>query len=243
MGSDAEWEKWGRQDPYFGVITDERYRNANLDHDSYESFFQTGEQHVEALCERFSQSFVGQFNPKTVLDYGCGTGRLSVALAKRFEHVTGVDVAPSMIDEALATRDSIGLDNLEFRVCQGDFKDADDQYDLVNTYIVMQHIPRRRGMIVVANLLESVAPGGFIALHLTFGNETRTIKPLSAGLRLARNIRRKIQPDPEMLMTAYDLNGVMELLLRSGFVDLFCELTNQAGSYGINILAKRNAQV
>jgi SAM-dependent methyltransferase len=242
MGSDTEWEKWGRQDPYFGVLTDERFRTVNLDDDSFESFFLTGEQHVDALCNKFSRSFAEQFNPRNVLDYGCGTGRLSVAFAKRFEHVTGVDVAASMIDEARTNRESSGLDNLEFRVCRGDFGDADDQYDLVNSYIVMQHIPRRRGMTVVGNLLQSVAPGGFIALHLTFGNKTRTNKPLGLALRLARSVRRKIQPDPEMLMTAYDLNDVMELLLRSGFVELICELTDQAGSYGINIMARRDAQ-
>lgn len=30
MTSDADWKKWGATDPYFGVITHEKFRGKNL---------------------------------------------------------------------------------------------------------------------------------------------------------------------------------------------------------------------
>lgn len=62
--------------------------------------------------------FVMRFHPATVLDAGCGTGRVAHELARRGVDVVGVDTDPSMIDTArrLASRlewvvaDLVGLD-------------------------------------------------------------------------------------------------------------------------------------
>lgn len=43
---------------------------------------------------------VGSFHPRTVLDAGCGTGRVAIELARRGVDVVGVDVDRSMLDVA-----------------------------------------------------------------------------------------------------------------------------------------------
>jgi SAM-dependent methyltransferase len=45
-------------------------------------------------------AFVLAYEPRAVLDAGCGTGRVAIELARRGIAVTGVDVDPSMIDTA-----------------------------------------------------------------------------------------------------------------------------------------------
>ncbi len=45
---------------------------------------------------------VETLNPRTVLDAGCGTGRVAVELARRGIAVTGVDVDAGMLDKARA---------------------------------------------------------------------------------------------------------------------------------------------
>jgi 2-polyprenyl-3-methyl-5-hydroxy-6-metoxy-1,4-benzoquinol methylase len=45
-------------------------------------------------------TFVWSFEPATVLDAGCGTGRVAIELARRGARTLGVDVDSSMIDEA-----------------------------------------------------------------------------------------------------------------------------------------------
>ncbi|WP_030266137.1 class I SAM-dependent methyltransferase [Streptomyces sp. NRRL B-24484] len=48
--------------------------------------------------------------PSHVLDLGCGTGSLSLLLARQGHHVTGVDLAPAMIDRARAKLAAAGLE-------------------------------------------------------------------------------------------------------------------------------------
>ena len=45
---------------------------------------------------------VESLNPRTVLDAGCGTGRVAIELARRGIEVTGVDVDAGMLDKARA---------------------------------------------------------------------------------------------------------------------------------------------
>ncbi len=44
--------------------------------------------------------FVGTFGPRSVLDGGCGTGRVAIELARRGLDVTGTDLDPDMISLA-----------------------------------------------------------------------------------------------------------------------------------------------
>ena len=49
MGSDIEWEKWGRLEPYYGVITAEKYFRANLTQATKQEFFDSGKVHIEHI--------------------------------------------------------------------------------------------------------------------------------------------------------------------------------------------------
>jgi 2-polyprenyl-3-methyl-5-hydroxy-6-metoxy-1,4-benzoquinol methylase len=47
--------------------------------------------------------------PAKILDIGCGTGSLSLVLAKLGQQVTGIDLSPKMIAQARAKADKAGL--------------------------------------------------------------------------------------------------------------------------------------
>ncbi|MFG6195769.1 class I SAM-dependent methyltransferase [Nonomuraea sp. JJY05] len=70
-------------------------------------------------------------HPADVLDVGCGTGSLSLLLAAAGHRVTGVDVAPRMIEQARAKLSSAGLAG---RFLVGDAAappTGDDRFDVV----------------------------------------------------------------------------------------------------------------
>jgi 2-polyprenyl-3-methyl-5-hydroxy-6-metoxy-1,4-benzoquinol methylase len=99
---DRSWEQYGKQDPYFGVCTDLKYKKGNLNEESLHDFFTTGEDHIEEVLSKLKNYFpsadINSF--KQVLDFGCGTGRLLIPLAHRFQNVTGIDISPGMLAEA-----------------------------------------------------------------------------------------------------------------------------------------------
>jgi SAM-dependent methyltransferase len=74
------------------------------------------------------------------LEIGCGLGRLCLALAPRFDHVTGVDISSEMIARA---GELVTDHNVTFMVGDGDSLDAipDASVDLVLSFTVFQHIP------------------------------------------------------------------------------------------------------
>src|SRR3984893_8684979 len=101
-------EEFIRREPYFTIVTDPRYLSANRTPEAEQEFFRSGERDVAEIYDIARQRVVVNFAPRRVLEYGCGIGRLAVALAGRAEQVTAVDVSPAML--AAARR----ADNIEY---------------------------------------------------------------------------------------------------------------------------------
>ena len=109
-------------------------------------------------------AFVMGFAPTTVLDAGCGTGRVAIELAARGVDAVGFDLDPSMLDTA--RRKAPGL-----RWEQGDAATIDligdgPGYDVVLLAgNVMIFVERGSEADVLANMARHLAPGG----HLVAG--------------------------------------------------------------------------
>jgi len=169
MSTDAEWEKWGQQDPYFGVITWDKFRADKLDDAARAEFFSFGQRHVENVLTSCRKYIDPQFTPTRVLDFGCGVGRLVVPFAAIAAEVVGVDVSPSMLAEARRNCDERGLANVVLELSDDQLSRVQGDFDLVHTVIVLQHIEPVRGRQIFKRLVELVRPGGIGALHLTYG--------------------------------------------------------------------------
>ncbi len=80
---------------------------------SWDALLQSGR---EDLARALSLTDMKTGQDRTVLEIGCGVGRLSTALADHFGRVIGVDVAPTLIEEA---RRRNTHENVSFEVCDG----------------------------------------------------------------------------------------------------------------------------
>ena len=90
------WDAFGRIDPLWAILTDPNRRGNRWDK---VEFFATGREEIAAhLAHAASLGVPGR--RRRALDFGCGAGRLTQALAAHFDEAIGVDVAPSMIDLA-----------------------------------------------------------------------------------------------------------------------------------------------
>ena len=173
MSTDREWVKWGERDPYFAVITNPKFRSDSITDEARQEFFQSGHNHVRyvlAMCRKYVKT---EFAPRSVLDFGCGVGRVVVPFAgeQGVDCAVGVDVSPAMLEEARRNASAAGIEGAVFKLSDDTLSQVDGQFDLVHSFIVFQHIDIVRGRRLFARLLELIAPGGVGALHVLYGKD------------------------------------------------------------------------
>lgn len=123
----------------------------------------------------------------SVLELGCGTGRLSFALAERGHTVLGVDIAPAMLAQAIAKRaelDPAVARRVEFK--RGDMTALDlrQTFDaVICPYFTLAHVPR--GMAwknTFATSARHLKSGGVAAFHLPLLEVMRQPGPANPDL-------------------------------------------------------------
>lgn len=183
----------------WAILSDPTQRGNKWDRDA---FFATGEEHVaEALAH--VESVGAPVRGGRALDFGCGVGRLTQALADRFERVDGVDIAPSMIDQA--NQYNAHGDTVRYHLNDGDDLSLfdDGSFDFVCSLIVLQHIENRYKARYLGEFVRILKLGG-VALFTIPSHAART----PAGLVYA------VIPNPVLNLyrkKRYGYSGVMEL--------------------------------
>ena len=106
-------------------------------------FLESGEKEVSELVDPFLARTGLDDGEKTILEIGCGVGRMSVAFSKRFRRVEAADISAEMIAQARERQQRLHIENVQFQVVSGqDLKPyADESLDFCFSYIVFQHIP------------------------------------------------------------------------------------------------------
>lgn len=219
--TDRAWEAFGRHQPYYGVVSHDRYRKENLTAGERRSFFRTGEEHVEFIFDTIATKVTSDFRPRRAIDFGCGVGRCTIPLASRCESVVGLDVSPSMLAEAGKNCEQRRLKNVEFLA--GDaLEKLSGEFDLIHSYIVFQHIPSKRGFAIVEALLDRLAANGVGVLQFLYAREiTFAVKMLgrlrrhASVINMAANLLlRKPVREPLMEKNCYDMSRLLALLHR-----------------------------
>jgi 2-polyprenyl-6-hydroxyphenyl methylase/3-demethylubiquinone-9 3-methyltransferase len=94
------------------------------------------------------------------LDVGCGGGLLCEALSHRDARVTGIDLAPGMVEVARLHAAEEGLE-IDYRVAAAEALAAGaEQFDVITCMEMLEHVPRPQQML--ATLAALVRPGGSV---------------------------------------------------------------------------------
>jgi ubiquinone/menaquinone biosynthesis C-methylase UbiE len=127
-------------DPLWAVLTDPKGRYGKWD---VNEFFSTGEKAVAAVLAT-AEEFGLPKRREMALDFGCGVGRLTRGMARYFTHCHGIDISESMIAKAKELNHA--FPNCQFSVNFADHLRVfpDNQFDFVNSFIVLQHLPTQR---------------------------------------------------------------------------------------------------
>jgi len=248
LSTDRVWKRYGDQNPYYGVLTDPRYLADRMTDESRAAFFSTGDAHVVQLLDLIFRVVNPEFVVNRVLDFGCGVGRLAIPFARHAQGVDGMDISASMLKEARVNAAHFDVDNVAFLESDDELTEATGLYSLVHSYVVLQHVPLRRGMRLLGQLIDRIEPGGVGAFHVTYGSE------LSRGSRAFRRIRLLFPPlhwavnivrgrplrTPMMQMNLYDLGNVVRAVQTRGEVNaIHVQLTEHSGFLGAFIFFQR----
>jgi ubiquinone/menaquinone biosynthesis C-methylase UbiE len=162
----SEWDERARENARHYVATGKVEWND-------EEYFESGRENVrrEILTDMTNICQGKDPGQMTVLEIGCGSGRITRALSELFGQVYAVDISGEMIRQA---RESL-RDRPNAHVFQNNGSDlsvlndalGDIQVDFAFSYIVFQHIPSRE---VIAGYVQEVhrllRPGGLFKFQV-----------------------------------------------------------------------------
>ena len=229
MGTDADWDKWGEIDAYFGVLSSDEYRSENLNEESKAAFFRSGAEHIDRTLAIVREHLDTDYQPTASLDFGCGVGRLVIPLAGLSRTVVGVDVSDHMLAESAANCRKKKIENVSFVKSDDGLTKLSGKFDLIHSCLVLQHIPTKKGMQLLQELLQHLEPGGVVAIQFYYRCDApklvRALVKLRYKFTIFNAIRNLLRGrplrEPAMQLHTYDIDAVITLLKGLGVRSIY----------------------
>lgn len=156
----AQWQFLGETEPYWSVITHENYLVDTFDR-GREAFYASGEAEASMLDHALERHGIDLHTEWRCLELGCGVGRVTAALAKRYREVIGVDISAPHLELARNELQSQGISNVQYEHLSAlDQVSAFGPIDLFYSKIVLQHNTPPVMSILLKHLLGSLNSGG-----------------------------------------------------------------------------------
>jgi ubiquinone/menaquinone biosynthesis C-methylase UbiE len=159
----SNWEAWGRTDPLFAILTN----NPEKRHGGWDlgEFFATGRKQVDEQMS-LVRGLAGAPNGGRMLDFGCGVGRLTQAFCRHFDECDGVDVAGSMIEQAVRLNRYGDRCRYHVNASQDLRLFPENTFDFVYTSAVLQHMAPIYAKSYIREFLRVLKPEGMASFEL-----------------------------------------------------------------------------
>jgi SAM-dependent methyltransferase len=156
------WQTLAQDDPMWAILSDPEKRGRKWNRNE---FFETGTREIRALFQTLEKHDI-RYATRAALDFGCGLGRLTQALAPYFETAYGVDISAEMIQRA-AEMNAYG------NRCRYVLNTAEDlrqfsnaQFSFIYSMIVLQHIPPPLSESYLREFFRVLEPNGLLIFQL-----------------------------------------------------------------------------
>jgi len=177
------WEIFGKTDALWSVLTAPGKEGNKWKPDE---FFETGRKEIDDTLAYLS-SLGFSVNRGNALDFGCGVGRLTQAMAEHFQRVCGVDISEAMIEKAESF-------NRFGDVCRYCINTEDnlpafnnEEFDFVYSNIVLQHMKPVYSKKYIVEFGRVLKKGGLLVFQLPSGRKRQS--------GFFRNLLRRIAPE------------------------------------------------
>lgn len=138
-------------------------------------FRESGLRDYERLIQNddLIKKYLGSFENRTVLEIGCGTGRMTEFMAGAFKKVYAVDISEKMLEAG--SKRLKHLDNIEWIETDGKRLPIHVQPDLIFSYIVLQHCPLGIIKTILEDAANTITEDGLVKVQVR-GQEIRQDK-------------------------------------------------------------------
>jgi SAM-dependent methyltransferase len=220
---DPRWEAFAAREPYFAILTAPQFLREQLTPDSEREFFDSGEALVDYMFRLVEQRLAPDFAPTSILEYGCGVGRLAFPFARRAARrggtVVAVDRSPVMLSLARREAERRGIANITFAT-PSEFRAASRTFDFACCYLVLQRMKEEQGLTVLRDVIARLAPGGIAVFLIPYRS---TVGPAVQALRWVRQrapfanrlinrLRGRRGADPFLSSHTYDLSRLVNVV-------------------------------
>jgi 2-polyprenyl-3-methyl-5-hydroxy-6-metoxy-1,4-benzoquinol methylase len=160
------WEHLGFTEPYWSVLTQPQYTVERFSQNS-DQFYESGGPLFRTFLATLKRNGYNPTDLHTCLEVGCGVGRMTGYLAETFSKVIAADVSGQHLVMAKNYLTSQNISNVELMHWQS-LQQVHQlpQVDVVLSVITLQHNPPPIMAWLLAQLLNSLKPGGVAFVQL-----------------------------------------------------------------------------
>jgi SAM-dependent methyltransferase len=183
-----DWESLAERDALGAILTDASRADGKWD---IAEFMATGEAEIKIVMDHLAGIARMPDFGGAALDFGCGVGRLTQPLARRFASSVGVDISRQMIEKANLLNQSA---HCRYVVHSGsDLPFAGESFSFIYSNIVLQHVPRRFAEQYLREFVRVLAPGGVLVFGVQDSFAAPDLSSRLIRLRHILHLRSRIQ--------------------------------------------------
>lgn len=222
------WERLGGERPFHSVLTQPRYLPTRFA-SSEDEFWRSGESEAYVLADYLADHGMARLRDASVVEYGCGVGRVTMPLAGLVGQLTAYDLSEPHLKLAQARAAQLARTNVRLVLLTSPLAAEFAPCDLFYSRIVLQHNPPPIIGHVLRRLIRALRPGGigiFQVPTYRVGYRFRVADYLSSPRPLDMEMHCFPQPD---LLSLIAEEGAQVVQVRddnaTGRADLFVSNT------------------
>jgi ubiquinone/menaquinone biosynthesis C-methylase UbiE len=183
-----DWDSLAKKDALWAILTDSSKSDGKWD---VAEFMETGDVEIETVMDHLARINCMPRTNGAVLDFGCGVGRLTQPLARRFTSCIGVDISQQMIQRAESLNRYKHCRYVTNSETQLPFADA--SFVFIYSNIVLQHISQRFSAEYLREFVRVLAPGGVLVFGVQDSFAVRNVSSLLFRVRQQLRVRSRIK--------------------------------------------------